>query len=450
MMKLNDKKVLVIGLGASGQSAAAFLLRQKACVIGVDSNPEQLASAPIESLRCQGMKTAHEHELTDLADLDLVVISPGVPPTTPLCQNAKALGIEVIGEVELACRFLQGPFLGITGTNGKTTVTLLVEHVLKQSGVRARALGNMGVALTSECLDVQHSEVLVVELSSFQLETMQSQVMDAAVILNITPDHLDRYSTVESYARAKMLAANCLKPQGTLYLEQKCYETYGFLIPHITPKTYGYDSRCDIYSDLISLYAKGKMECTIPLHTQGKRTHDLENIMAAYALCQHVGIPAAQFMEAIASFKKPPHRIEFVTTINGIAYYDDSKGTNVDAVIRAVEMVQGKIILIAGGVDKGSSYTPWISAFANKVKRICAIGQAAAKINQELGSAIPVQLCQTLEDAVVCAAKYAQPGENVLLSPGCSSYDMFRDYAHRGQEFQRLIRKKIDHGERLQ
>lgn len=433
------KEVLVIGLGVSGRSAAAFLLQQGAFVTAVDANVELLRSTEVENLRHKGLKTTLESELTELQHFRLVVISPGIPAMNALSMRARAMGIEVIGEIELACRFLQGRFLAITGTNGKTTVTLLVTHVLNQSGIHARSLGNVGTALTSECLADSKEEILVVELSSYQLETMTSQIIDAAVILNITPDHLDRYPNMESYAQAKMQVAHCLKSGAPLYIEQKCFQQFNYLIPCGAPKTYGYDSSCTIFADQANLYANGRIACSLPPLYRGKKSHDLENVMAAYALCQHVGVTPAQFMEAIASFKKPPHRIEFVRTVNGVTFYDDSKGTNIDAVIRAVETLSGDIILICGGVDKGAAYTPWIPVFAHKVKSICAIGQAAEKIKRELSPAIPVELCCSLEDAVLCAAKQAQLGDTVLLSPGCSSYDMFRDYAHRGDVFKRLV-----------
>lgn len=442
-MQLKDKEVLVLGLGISGRSAAAFLLKQGAHVTATDAKTESLSSPEVEKLLPKGLKAVPENKLTDLNQFSLVVISPGIPATNALAMQAQALGIETIGEIELACRFLQGRFLAITGTNGKTTVTLLVTHVLNQCGIKARALGNMGTPLTSECLQASNDEILVVELSSYQLETMTSRIIDAAVILNITPDHLDRYLTMDSYAKAKMQVAHCLKPGAPLYLEQKCFQKYHNLIPSIFPKTYGYESSCEIFADETALYHDGKITCALPTSFRGKKSHDLENMMAAYALCQHVGVTPSQFIEALASFKKPAHRIEFVKTVGGVIYYDDSKGTNIDAVIRAVEMLSGGLILIAGGVDKGSAYTPWISAFTDKVKGICAIGQAAEKIKLELSHAIPVELCSSLEDAVHRAAKQAQPGDTVLLSPGCSSYDMFRDYAHRGEVFQRLVHELI-------
>lgn len=443
MQKLEGKSVLVIGLGLSGRSAVRFLLNRGAHVSGIDGNQELLKSNPeIAILREAGLKTIQEP--IQLQQFDLIVVSPGVPQTHPLYVEARNLGIEVIGEIELACRFLKGTFLGITGTNGKTTVTLLVTHVLNHSGKSARALGNLGVALTSETATEQAEQISVVELSSFQLETLHSRVIDAAVLLNVTPDHLDRYSGMDHYALAKLHIADCLKPGGEFYVEDKCWQEFGHLfnpvIP-ITAKTYGYREQCDLSTDLQHLISNKKIASMLPSSFRGKVSHDLENLMAAYALCQHVGVTPEQFMEAVKTFKKPAHRIEFVREHKGVSYYDDSKGTNIDAVVRAVDTIQGNIVLIAGGVDKGSAYTPWIAAFADRVKCVCAIGQAAPKIQQDLSQAMPVALCKGLEEAVNYAAQLAQPGDTVLLSPGCSSFDMFRDYSHRGEEFQRIVKQ---------
>lgn len=439
---MKNIRALVIGLGISGRSAAAFLLKNGAHVTGVDSKREVIDSNPaVEHLRLQGLKAQHDEELRSLAGFNLVVVSPGVPHTHRLYAAAKAAGVDIVGEVELAFRFLKGTVLGITGTNGKTTVTLLIEHVLNHSGKKARALGNIGTPLTSELTDhrFDEKEIIVAELSSFQLETMHSKVIDAAVVLNVTPDHLDRYSGMDAYAQAKFHISKCLKPNGIWYMEQRCFQEFGHLVHGAAPRLYGYTPACDLFTDLQHLIVNKKIECVLPFQLQGKVSHDLENIMAAYAICRHVGVTPEQFLAALATFKKPAHRIQFVRTINGVSYYDDSKGTNIDAVIRAVAMLQGEIILIAGGVDKGAAYTPWIEVFNRKVKYICAIGQAAPKIKQDIGHAVPVELFPGLEQAVAHAARIAHPGDIVLLSPGCSSFDMFRDYAHRGEEFQRVV-----------
>lgn len=439
----DDKHILVLGLGLSGRSAVRFLLRRGALVVGADRNYEALkADKEIVQLLHDGMQLIHDDQPCKLSEFDLVVISPGVSPSHPYLLQALDLGIEVIGEVELACRAIKQKCLAVTGTNGKTTVALLVAHVLNQSGIAARALGNVGVSLISAVDEINgdNQEIFVIELSSFQLDTLQSKFIDAGVILNITPDHLDRYITMEAYAKSKIHLFDCLKPSGKLFVEEKCYTGFSNLFGHCQFFSYGYHKECFLYTDTRRIYVKDEGSFALPSIIQGKSSHDVENLMAAYALCREVGITAEQFLSALQSFKKPSHRIEFVRTINGVHYIDDSKGTNLDAVVRAADTIDGKIILIAGGVDKGASYTIWLDSLAPKLKSICAIGKAAEKIKSELGQHIHVELFATLDDAVAYSAKVSQAGDTVLLSPGCASYDMFKDYAHRGNEFQRLVR----------
>jgi UDP-N-acetylmuramoylalanine--D-glutamate ligase len=443
MTELKNKKVLVIGLGLSGRSAARFLLKRGAIVSGVDRNQELLNSnEDILELVKDGFLAKHESEVIDLHQFDLVVVSPGIPHHNPYYAAAKKAGIETIGEIELACRFLNQPFLAVTGTNGKTTTTLLIAHVLNESGKMASALGNIGVPLTAEMdsstfgLDGQ---ILVVELSSFQLETLNKKIVDAGVILNITPDHLDRYPDMQAYAAAKLRLKDCLKPKRNLYIFEATYQEFKDLLNHHKSLTYGYSPSCTYYTDKQQVYFENTVEYFLPSEYRDLQSHDVENMIAAYALCKEMGVTAEQFLKAFASFKKPSHRLEFVRSFNDVTYYDDSKGTNIDAVIRAVNALKGEIILIAGGVDKGAAYTPWLNAFAGRVKCVFAIGQAAFKIKQDLSPNLPVEECSSLELAVKDATSIAKPGQVVLLSPGCSSFDMFRDYVHRGEEFKRIV-----------
>jgi UDP-N-acetylmuramoylalanine--D-glutamate ligase len=233
--------------------------------------------------------------------------------------------------------------------------------------------------------------------------------------------------------------SHCIKSGGSFYLEERCFLEYSHLLHREKALRYGYSKECKVSTDLKGLFFNKKLVFPLPISYQGRKSHDLENILAAYALCRHVGVEDELFLAALATFKKPLHRLQFVTEIDGIKYIDDSKGTNLDAVIRAVEMTSAPIVLIAGGVDKGAAYTPWIQGFAQKVKSICAIGQAKDKIKRDLGHAIPVHCFETLQEAVIYASVEAKPSGSVLLAPGCASFDMFRDYAHRGEEFQRIV-----------
>ncbi|MBN9377787.1 MAG: UDP-N-acetylmuramoylalanine--D-glutamate ligase [Chlamydiales bacterium 38-26] len=449
MTDLSKKHVLVIGLGISGRAAAKFLLNRHAIVYAVDHNSELLDRHPeIIDLKNQGLKTHYESEQLNFKIFDLVVVSPGVPHSNPYYMRAKQEHIEIIGEVELACRFIDQPFLAVTGTNGKTTTTLLITHILNYCGQPACALGNVGVPLTAE-LDSSEfgleGNILVVELSSFQLETMHKRVVDTGVILNITPDHLDRYADMRAYARAKFNLQKCLKPAANLYLFENTYQEYEDLLEGVQAHTYGYESSSTIYVDRDGVYLNGQKEFNLPEEYIGLKSHDVENMLAAYALCKERGISSEQFLEALASFKKPSHRLEFVRSFKDVAYYDDSKGTNIDAVIRAVNTLKGDILLIAGGVDKGAAYTPWIQAFAGRVKCVFVIGQASNKIKNDLSQQLPVEECDSLESAIKVATTLAKPGQVVLLSPGCSSFDMFRDYAHRGEEFKRIVNALEEH-----
>jgi UDP-N-acetylmuramoylalanine--D-glutamate ligase len=446
---LSGKKVLVIGLGISGISAAQLLLKRGAQVTALDKQyPEILSNPQLQELAAQGACLIGEGTPCSLEEFALVVVSPGIPPTQKHYAEAVRLGIPLIGEMELGCQELlrqchfghghglhEPRCVGITGTNGKTTVTLLVEHLLCQAGIDAAAIGNIGTPLTGHTTHAAY----VIELSSFQLETMQTPFLDCGVILNITPDHLDRYASMQEYAQAKLRIAKLIKPRGKLFIEAAARQAYGKEITDaVQVIPYGYDNEW-VHTDTFKIYLQGLAPIEVPEPYRGRRSHDLENLMAAYALCLEMGIDPELFGAGVRTFKKPPHRIEYVRTHAGVKYYDDSKGTNLDAVMRAVEAMEQPVHLIAGGVDKGAPYLPWASCFKKKVKAVYAIGQASKKIEADLAGHFQVDLCVTLEEAVKKAAVAAREGEAVLLSPGCSSFDMFKDYAHRGDEFKRIV-----------
>jgi len=441
-----NKKVLIIGLGLSGRSAAQFLLNQNASVIGVDRQISAICQlTEMENLKQRGMETAHDSLEVNFSSIDLVILSPGISPTHTLVKRAKQLDIEVIGEIELGCRVASQSILAVTGTNGKTTVTLLVNHVLNCSGFSSKALGNVGVPLTQEI--VQNStflDTIVLELSSYQLETMQQKVFDAGLLLNITPDHLDRYVDMENYAAAKGRLGKCLKSKKNLFIEYETWQNFSELFKGISVQTYGYTKNSIIYSDLQAIYYQDKDSFALPNDLQGQPTHELENLMGAYALCSTKGVSGNDFIKAYQTFKKPPHRIQYVDQVQGVHYFDDSKGTNINAVVRAVESLKGPIILIAGGLHKGVSYLSWKEQFKGKVNKIFAIGQAASRIHEDLNGFIPVEMINGLENAVLKASQIAKKGDYVLLSPGCASQDMFKDYVHRGEVFQKTVQSLVN------
>lgn len=422
-------------MGKSGQASYLFLKARGYTVIGVDHNQKV-----IQKLVKEGWSVSSDENVDNFG---MVVVSPGIPPADPLYKEARLKGKKIVGEAQLALQESKQPCIAITGTNGKTTVTLLVAHVINACGKKTRALGNIGEPLTTYFLNPDLEEIVVVELSSYQLETMHAKIFDAGVILNITPDHLDRYSSMQEYAQAKCRLENCIKEKGAFYVNTQLLKEYGCLLKS-EYRTFGSESGAYFWTDKSVVKALDKVEYFLPVEYRQMGTHESENVVAAWAICKELGIEAKAFLEALSTFRKPEHRLEFVTDIEGVLYYDDSKGTNIDATIKAVEAMPGPVILIAGGVDKGASYASWRGRFARKVKRILVLGQAAKKIWDELQNDFPVMIVPTIDDAVELASVEAKRGECVLLSPGCSSFDMFRDYAHRGKEFKRCVYDLIE------
>lgn len=440
-IQLKGQSILVLGLGISGRSAARYLLAKGCSVWASDDHWDAMRHQPeIEELVSLGLNISTSQALP--ANIEMLVVSPGVPRNHPFYLAAHKKGIIITGEAELALSSLSESYkcVGITGTNGKTTVTFLIEHILNACGINAKALGNSGVPLTTLLLDEKkypQGTVIVAELSSFQLETLQSRVFDAGVILNITDDHLDRYDSFLEYAQTKIQLFNCIKPGGKCFVEEHCYANFITEFKHYKINAYGHQPTSFLHVKDRNLVV-GSTQIPLPEINLTQSGHDLENVLAAYALAAEFA-PPQKILDALSSFKKPPHRLEFVKEIQGITFINDSKATNVDAVVRAVESISTPIILIAGGVDKGGSYKCWLNSFYGKVRAICTIGQAAEKIRQDLDQKLPIHHFKEFHEAVAYAAAIANPNETVLLSPGCSSYDMFSSYAHRGKVFQEIV-----------
>lgn len=395
-----EKKYLVLGLGKSGRAACQFLLSKNIKVIGLDNS--LVEDVEIKNLKLKGLEVLTNNSV-NYNELEKIILSPGVNPSHEVIQKAKVKNIEVIGEIELGCHFFNNRCIGITGTNGKTTLTKLICHILNESNFKAVSLGNVGVSFTSYIDKLQKDEIVVLELSSYQLETMKKQFLDAAVIINITPDHLDRYKTVENYASAKLNIVNCLKKDKYLYASKK----------------------------VIKSYLKENDKVNIK-----EVKDDVDEI--AKVLCLDFGITKQNIEKAIKTFKRIEHRLEFVRQINGVSFYNDSKATNVDSVMYAVKKMKQPIILIVGGVDKGFTYKVWQKPFSKKVKNILAIGQSANKIKTEL-TGFDVQILNDLESAIKKAYEIAQKNDCILLSPGCASFDMFKNYEHRGEVFKKIV-----------
>lgn len=432
---------IVIGFGISGQAAAALLLEMGYQVLAFDKNHETLLQLDrVKSLTQNGVALHSElHPIPSDVPFNLAVVSPGIPSTHPLCEKVRNREIPLLSEIELASRFVHRPLLGITGTNGKTTVTMMTAHVLNHLGISSRAMGNSGDSLANAYFSSAPTDTIALELSSYQLDTTHSACLDCAIILNITPDHLDRYGNMSLYAESKMHIFDLVKGDGERWIHEKTYREFSEHLPKMDIKRYGESADCELRRIGNQVFYKEKVAFLLPkLYEEGFR-HDVENIMATYALCRRFCKSGDAFVEALATFKKPPHRLEFVRTVEGIDYYNDSKGTNVDAVVRAVEALNRPIVLIAGGVDKKTGYAPWIPAFKDKVKGVCVIGEAAYNINNELSEHYLVKQYGCLRSAVKGATELADKGDVVLLSPGCASMDMFKDYADRGSQFVTIV-----------
>lgn len=405
-------KSVVLGLGISGKAAASFLLKRGDEVIGVDRKVDLAEPFPI----------LVDSSAAQLKGVELLVKSPGIPASHPWVEAALALGIPVVGEIDLAFSELEKRkkrVLGITGSNGKTTTTLMTAHFLSCCGVKSVAAGNVGIPLIDQ---VENDvEVFVVELSSFQLEqTVPTKVLSGAVILNLTPNHLDRHPTFEDYIRAKLRIAACLKENAPLYVSRQVASLC--------------TCRYEIFDSL-----QEKVETILSLsYRDSFYPHDLQNASAAYALTH---VPDELLKKGLETFVRPPHRLEHVHTRAGVTYINDSKATSVDAVIKAVQAVKAPILLIAGGVDKGGAFSDWVPHFKKKVLRVFALGAAARRIAEELKPEIEVEIVPSLEEGVQRASQMAVAGMTVMLSPGCSSYDQFEDFQHRGRVFTREVRE---------
>jgi len=431
-------RTFVYGLGLSGRAAARFLLKRDCPVRAFDSKWNQLQySLEVQSLLSQGM------EVNDsLEGINRFVLSPGIPLTDPLCLQAAKRGIPIIGEVELALSEVKVPVIGITGTNGKTTTTLLVEHILKGCGIKALALGNVGTPLC-DGVDTPGLEMIVLELSSYQLETMNQQSLDAGAILNITPDHLDRYGTMANYAAAKCRIFRCLKLGAKCLIERETADSFSDIIDSQRVIRYslgGESVPSELRTDGEQIFYQERIETILPKPYRGGKGHDVKNFLAAYYLCRLVGISSEKIVQASEGFAKPPHRLEWVKNLRGCDFVNDSKGTNVEAVISAVESFDRPILLLAGGRGKKAPYTSWIKPFTGKVRGVYAFGESKENIKADLASSgIGVECCESMEVALQKATCVATGGEVILLSPGCASFDQFRNYEHRGEEFKRLV-----------
>ncbi|HJD02660.1 MAG TPA: UDP-N-acetylmuramoyl-L-alanine--D-glutamate ligase [Candidatus Mediterraneibacter excrementavium] len=445
-MDIRGKKVLVFGSGISGEAAAGLLAEQGAQIILYDGN-EKLDRDAISRRVPEGAEIilgAFPEELAD--SLELVVMSPGVPVDLPVVERMKERGIPVWGEIELAYTYAKGDVLAITGTNGKTTTTTLLGEIMKAAAESVFIVGNIGTPYTGVASETKEDSVTVAEISSFQLETVHSFRPKVSAILNITPDHLNRHHTMEAYIAAKERITENQTPDDycVLNYEDDVLRRFG---ESVRAQVLYFSSRRKLNR---GVYLDGdRIICGIDRETEICRTGDLqilgvhnyENVMAAVAMAYVYGVPVDVIRRVVTSFKGVEHRIEFVAEKNGVAYYNDSKGTNPDAAIRGIRAMNRPTVLIGGGYDKDSSYEEWIEAFDGKVKKLVLIGATREKIAEtarRLGFT-DIVMADSFEEAFEKCTEYAEPGDAVLLSPACASWGMFKNYEERGDKFRELV-----------
>ena len=451
MLELKGKKVLVVGLGKSGLEAALFLRRRGAHVTVSDVRSAEALAKDIPALLEEGiMVEAGGHGLLTFRRQDLIIVSPGVPLNTPELVQARGFGRTVIGELELAAHFLRGRMLAITGSNGKTTTTTLVGEILKEAGLPTLVGGNIGVPVVALIDSSTPDTWSVLEVSSFQLESTFEFRPAIAVILNITPDHLDRHGSFENYARAKerifaaqtaedALVLNADNEPAAEAAHRSISRVYWFSTKHAVEQGAWLDDGFVVFRGA----KDAPIEKVMPLSgITLKGAHNVENVLAAVVASRLAGASFQAIQSAIEKFHAVEHRLEYVATCNGVEYYNDSKATNVDATAKAIAAFPGGIHLILGGKDKGSDYRVLSDLLRQRVRADYTIGSAAAKIESHLRGIIPLHPCETLDKAVAAAGDAARPGEIVLLAPACSSFDQFESYEQRGRIFKELVNQR--------
>ncbi len=446
-VELKNKRVLVVGLARTGVATALFCAARGARVTATESRAEAEIGEDVARLRALGVALElGGHQEKTFLEQDFIIPSPGVPANAPLLQAARTEGIAIWSEIELAYRFRQGKLIGITGSNGKTTTTSLVEHILGTASFPTIVAGNIGTPLISCVERMTHETITVVELSSFQLELIQNFRTDVSVFLNLTPDHLDRHGSMDAYVAAKSrIFANQTEEDFAILNADDAATTP--LAP-AKPRLYWFSRKqraaqgAFVRGSEIVFRDDGKEEVVlkreeVPL----PGTHNLENVLAAVAATRLAGASSKAVREGVLSFVGVEHRLEFVAEVHGVRYYNDSKATNVDATLKALDAFPGRILVILGGKDKGSDYTLLQNALREKAILALLIGAAAGKIEGQIAGSVAIERAGTLDRAVEIASQAARAGDVVLLAPACASFDQFQNYEHRGGVFKALVRE---------
>jgi UDP-N-acetylmuramoylalanine--D-glutamate ligase len=449
-VELKGKKVLVVGLGVSGMAAALFLRRRGALVTVSDLRSAEALARHIPALLDAGVNVeAGGHGHATFRRQDLIVLSPGVATNSPELEEARTFHIPILGEVELAARFLKTAILAITGSNGKTTTTALTGDILKTGGLTTLVGGNIGVPAIelAEGAENRAGAWSVLELSSFQLETVDTLRPRIAVLLNLTPDHLDRHGNLANYAAAKerifaqqtaedFLVLNADDARVQQAASRARSQVYWFSRSKLVRQ-----GAC-VHQGVVVFRASesASLEPMLPVEEISlKGEHNVENVLAAVCAARLAGVEAEAVAQAVRAFRAVEHRLEFVATLEGVEYYNDSKATNVDSAMKAIESFPGRIHLILGGKDKKSDYTTLRPLLTARVRRVYTIGSAAEKIEAHIAGAVEVVHAETLPNAVARAHDAAEAGDVVLLAPACSSFDQFENYEERGRAFKQIV-----------
>jgi UDP-N-acetylmuramoylalanine--D-glutamate ligase len=442
---LAGKRVLVVGLARTGIVTALFSAGYGATVTATDERPETELQETAAKLRAAGVKLdLGGHRAESFLDQDLIVVSPGVPAKLPELELVRARGTPVWSEIELAWRFLRGKLIAITGSNGKTTTTSLVAHILQTAGIPTLIGGNIGTPLLALVENSMDTTVTVAEISSFQLETIEKFRPEIGVLLNLTPDHLDRHASFDEYAQAKMrmfenqlerdiAILNADDPEITRRMPTKPHIFWFSRQKRVAAGAFLRDEQIFFRNEGSEVALARRDEISL------RGEHNVENVLAACAAAYLAGADPAAIANGIKTFKGVEHRLEFVAEVSGVRFYNDSKATNVDAAVKAIEAFPWPLIVILGGKDKGSPYTPLRELLHERARLAILIGAAADKIAEDLGDAVPLESAGTLDRAVHLAMQNAQPGDTVLLAPACASFDQFENYEHRGRTFKELV-----------
>jgi UDP-N-acetylmuramoylalanine--D-glutamate ligase len=433
---------IVVGLGRTGLSCARYLHARHESFAVTDSRAAPPESAALQKLAPEAEVRLGGFDEALLDDADRVIASPGVSLREPFMMSAAIRGVPIIGDIELFAREAQAPIAAITGTNGKSTVTTLVARMAEAAGKRVLAGGNLGRPAL-DLLDDPAPDLYVLELSSFQLDTTRSLKTAAAVVLNVTPDHMDRYESVEDYAAAKArIFQNC--DAAVINLDDPLVQA----MPHRAPRVLSFTLRPDRGGDYYTLplgkdfaLMHGGRQLLAMSEMKITGLHNVANALAALAMCDALKLPQEPCVQALREFPGLPHRSQWVADVRGVRYVNDSKGTNVGATLAAVAGMPGSLVLIAGGQGKGQDFTPLAAAFRGKVRHVVLLGQDAKLLAAALEGVASVEFAKDMDEAVQRAARAAHSGETVLLSPACASLDMFRDYAHRGYMFAASVRR---------